>query len=86
MLPAAPPRSTPLEVQATSYLALSARMVSFSIRSMPGPSFLWGIFEGFGVFTKAKKEAKKGEKGQKRRKKESPMLCARKNQRFDGAF
>ena len=33
MLPALPCRSTPLEVQATSYLALSAKIVSFCIIS-----------------------------------------------------
>ena len=35
MEPAWPPRSLPLEVQATSYLALSASMASFSSNSIP---------------------------------------------------
>ena len=36
--PARPARSSPLEVQAASYLAASARMVSLSIRPMGSPS------------------------------------------------
>ena len=39
IMPGLGPRSTPLEVQATSYLAESVRICSLSMSSKAGPSF-----------------------------------------------
>lgn len=47
-----PPRSTPLEVQATSYLAAADRMVSLSsvvgVRWVAGAVRVWVVMGGFG--------------------------------------